>query len=82
MILGDYLQLKSIGLTKQCRQLRKNCHLCTKFVELADQIQQPRERTNISHITKFLKVKVRDANNSVFGCVVIRDKKPKGGTSS
>ena len=45
-------------------------HLRTKFVELADQIQQAGERTNISHIAEFVKVKARAANNPVFGCVV------------
>ena len=45
-------------------------HLRTKFVELADQIQQAGQRTNISHIAKFVKVKARAANNPVFGCVV------------
>ena len=45
-------------------------HLCTKFVELAHQIQQAGQRTNISHIAKFVKVKTRAANSPVFGCVV------------
>ena len=45
-------------------------HLRTKFVELADQIQQAGQRTNISHIAEFVKVKARAANNPVFGCVV------------
>ena len=65
-------------------------HLRTKFVELADQIQQAGQRTNISHIAEFVKVKARAANNPVFGCVVdvVRDRsenqrrKPKGGASS
>ena len=64
-------------------------HLRTKFVELADQIQQSGQRTNISHIAEFVKVKARAANNPVFGCVVdvARDRpenprrNSKGGTS-
>lgn len=42
-------------------------HLRTKFVEVADQIQQAGQRTNISHIAEFVKVKARAANNPVFG---------------
>ena len=65
-------------------------HLRTKFVELADQIQQAGQRTNISHIAEFVKVKERAANNPVFGCVVDvahdrsenQRRKPKGGASS
>ena len=65
-------------------------HLRTKFVEIADQIQQTGQRTNISHIAEFVKVKARAANNPVFGCVVdvARDRsdnlrrKPKGGAPS
>ena len=45
-------------------------HLRTKFIEVADQIQQTGQRTNISHIAEFVKVKARAANNPVFGCVV------------
>ena len=45
-------------------------HLRTKFIEVADQIQQTSQRTNISHIAEFVKVKARAANNPVFGCVV------------
>ena len=45
-------------------------HLRTKFIEVADQIQQAGQRTNISHIAEFVKVKARSANNPVFGCVV------------
>lgn len=45
-------------------------HLRTKFIEVADQIQQAGLRTNISHIAEFVKVKARAANNPVFGCVV------------
>ena len=65
-------------------------HLRTKFVELKDQIQQSGQRTNISHIAEFVKVKARSANNPVFGCVVdvARDRpetprrNSRGGTSS
>ena len=65
-------------------------HLRTKFVELAGQIQQAGQRTNISHIAEFVKVKARAANNPVFGRVVdvARDRSenstrnPKGGASS
>ncbi|PFX17886.1 hypothetical protein AWC38_SpisGene17772 [Stylophora pistillata] len=45
-------------------------HLRTKLVEVADEIQQTGQRTNISHIAEFVKVKARVANNPVFGCVV------------
>ena len=45
-------------------------HLRTKFIEVADQIQQTGQRTNISHIAEFVKVKATAANNPVFGCVV------------
>ena len=45
-------------------------HLRTKFIEVTDQIQQADQRTNISHIAEFVKVKARAANNPVFGCVV------------
>ena len=65
-------------------------HLRTKFVELADQIQQSGQRPNITHIAQFVKVKARAANNPVFGCVVdvARDRpenprrNSKGDTSS
>ena len=66
-------------------------HLRTKFVEVADSIQQSGKRTNISHIAEFVKVKARAANNSVFGSVIdtARERsddsrgrsKPKGGPS-
>ena len=49
---------------------RLSIHLHTKFVELVDKIQQAGQRTNISHIAKFVKVKARAGNNPVFGCVV------------
>ena len=45
-------------------------HLTTKFVEVADQIQEAGQRTNISHIAEFVKIKARAANNPVFGCVI------------
>ena len=41
-------------------------HLRTKFIELADQIQQSGQRPNISHIAEFVKVKACTANNPVF----------------
>ena len=45
-------------------------HLKTKFVEVADQIQKAGQRTNISHIEEFVKIKERASNNPVFGCVI------------
>ena len=39
-------------------------HLGTKFVEVADKIQEARQRTNIA---EFVKIKARAANNPVFG---------------
>ena len=56
--------------------LRLPFHLRTKFVEVADQIQEAGQRTNISHIAEFVKIKARAANNPVFGCVmnVARDR--------
>ena len=50
--------------------LRLPFHLRTKFVEVADQIQEAGQRTNISHIAEFVKIKARAANNPVFGCVI------------
>ena len=51
-------------------------HLRTKFVEVADSIQQSGQRANISHIADFVKVKARAANKPVFGSVddVTRDR--------
>ncbi len=40
-------------------------HLRIKFIEV-----EAGQRTNISHIAEFVKVKARAANNPVFGCVV------------
>ena len=67
-------------------------HFRTKFVDVRDQIQEAGQRTNISHIAEFVKIKVRAANNPVFGCVtdVARDRldsqrrkaKPKRATLS
>ena len=45
-------------------------HLRTKFVEVADRIEQSGQRANISHIADFVKVKARTVNNPVFGSVV------------
>ena len=50
--------------------MRLPFHLRTKFVEVADQIQQSGQRPNISHIAEFVKVKARAANNPVFGCLM------------
>ena len=50
--------------------MRLPFHLRTKFVEVADQIQQSGQRSNISHIAEFVKVKARAANNPVFGCLM------------
>ena len=50
--------------------LRLTFHLRTKFVEVADQIEQSGQRPNISHIAEFIKVKARAANNPVFGCLM------------
>ena len=44
-------------------------HLKTKFVEVADHIQEAGQRTNISHITEFVKIKSKAANNPVFALV-------------
>ena len=38
-------------------------HLRTKFAEVADQIQEAGQRTNISHIAEFVEIKARAANN-------------------
>ncbi|XP_068759642.1 uncharacterized protein [Montipora capricornis] len=50
--------------------MRLPFHLRTKFVEVADQIQQSGQRPNISHIAEFVKVKARATNNPVFGCLM------------
>ena len=64
--------LDEINSTDNLRRIvqRLPFHLRTKFIEVADQIQQADQRTNISHIAEFVKVKARAANNPVFGCVV------------
>ena len=84
--------LEEINSADNLRQIvqRLPFHLPTKFVELADQIQRAGQRTNISHIAEFVKVKARAVNNPVFGCMVdvARDRSenstgnPKGGASS
>ena len=48
-------------------------HLRTKFVEVADQIQEAGQRTNISHIAEFVNIKARPANNPP--CVWLRDRR-------
>ena len=45
-------------------------HLCTKFVEIADTIQQSGIRPNIKDISVFVAAKARVANNPVFGSVM------------
>ncbi|XP_068697101.1 uncharacterized protein [Montipora foliosa] len=70
--------LRSIGYLKKnnsadnLRRIiqRLPFHLRTKFVEVADTIQQSGQRANISHKADFVKVKARPANNPVFGSVV------------
>ena len=70
--------LESIGVLDEINSadnlrrivLRLLFHLRTKFVEVADQIQQSGQRPNISHIAEFMKVKARAANNPVFGCLM------------
>ena len=84
--------LEEINSADNLRQIvqRLPFHLRTKLVELADQIQQSGQRTNIAHIAEFVKVKARAANKPVFGCVVdvVRDRpenlrrNSRGGTSS
>ena len=55
-------------------------HVCTKFVEVADTIQQSGRRPNIKDISAFVAAKERAANNPVFGSVmdVTPDNKPSG----
>ena len=55
-------------------------HLCTKFVEVVDTIQQSGRRPNIKDISAFVAAKERAANNPVFGSVmdVTPDNKPSG----
>ena len=50
--------------------MRLPFHLRTKFVEVADQIQQSGQCPNLSHIAEFVKVKACAANNPVFGCLM------------
>lgn len=45
-------------------------HLRTKFVEVADSIQQSGKRPSIRHISAFVETKARAANNPVFGGVM------------
>jgi len=45
-------------------------NLKSRFIDLADTLQQSGKRTNISHIAEFVKTKARAANNPVFGTIV------------
>jgi len=45
-------------------------HLRTKFVEVADAIQQSGKRPNIKDISAFVAAKARAANNPVFGSIM------------
>ncbi|KAL9953349.1 hypothetical protein ACROYT_G040751 [Oculina patagonica] len=56
-------------------------HLRTKFVEVADGIQQSGKRPNIKDISSFVAVKARAANNPVFGSVMDVTPDSKRGTS-
>ncbi|XP_078372731.1 uncharacterized protein LOC144656384, partial [Oculina patagonica] len=56
-------------------------HLRTKFVEVADGIQQSGKRPNIKDISSFVAVKARAANNPVFGGVMDVTPDSKRGTS-
>ena len=67
--IGYLDEIKSADNLRRIVQ-RLPFHLRTKFIEVADQIQQTGQRSNISHIAEFVKVKARAANNPVFGCVV------------
>ncbi|KAL9986270.1 hypothetical protein ACROYT_G000387 [Oculina patagonica] len=60
---------------------RLPCHLRTKFVEVADGIQQSGKRPNIKDISSFVAVKARAANNPVFGSVMDVTPDSKRGTS-
>ena len=56
-------------------------HLRTKFVEVADSIQQSGKRPTIRDISKFVAVKARAANNPVFGSVIdVSPDSKRGGT--
>lgn len=57
--------------------MRLPFHLRTKCVEVADQIQESRQRPKISPIAEVIKVKARSANNSVFGCLIDRKRENK-----
>ena len=45
-------------------------HLRTKFVEVADAIQQSGKRPNVKDISAFIAARARAANNPVFGSVM------------
>ena len=74
--------LDEINSTDNLRRIvqRLPFHLCTKFVEVADTIQQSGRRPNIKDISAFVATKARAANNPVFGSVmdVTPDNKPSG----
>ena len=55
--------------------MRLPFYLRTKFVVVADQIQQSGQCPNISHIAEFVKVKAHTANNPVFGCLIDTERK-------
>ena len=56
-------------------------HLRTKFVEIADGIQQAGKRPNIKDISAFVANKARAANNPVFGSVMDFTPDSKRGSS-
>ncbi|XP_068691615.1 uncharacterized protein [Montipora foliosa] len=49
-------------------------HLKTKWLEIADSIQQTGQRPRIHHISQFVTTKARVANNPVFGGALTNDK--------
>ena len=58
-------------------------HLRTKFVEVADTIQQSGRRPNIKDISAFVAAKARAANNPVFGSVMdVTPDSKRSGTKS
>ena len=62
---------------------RLPCHLRTKFVEVADTIQQSGRRPSIKDISAFVAAKARAANNPVFGSVIyVTPDNKRSGTKS
>ena len=58
-------------------------HLHTKFIEVADAIQQSGRRPNIKGISAFVAAKARAANNPVFGSVMdVTPDNKRSGTKS